>query len=152
MSLGLTSSLDLKSGESASSSGRDDSMMFLLFRKFSFLCALRSSTHSVILFSRSFCGTFGIHESDYRHTWEEALESLTYSWIFALVLEFGDALVSDVFCRHGGVYALRARPPFAIPVDISVSSPPPRYFIPRRARRQVKSINLDDGAPFLYAN
>lgn len=42
-------------------------------------------------------------------------ETSTYCWVFALVLEFGDALVSDVFCGHGGVNALRTRPPFPIP-------------------------------------
>lgn len=34
-------------------------------------------------------------------------EPSTYCWIFALVLELRDALVSDVFRGHGGVNALQ---------------------------------------------
>lgn len=54
----------------------------------------------------------------------------TYCWIFALVLEFRDALLGDVFCGHGGVNALRTVLPVSPLVEIFLFFPP-RNFIHR---------------------
>lgn len=82
-------------------------------------------------------------------------EASTYGWVFALVLEFGDALVSDAFCGHGGVNALRTRPPSPIPrVDCRLLLFPPLFphltLYTVSAWPQVKSINPDDGAPLSH--
>lgn len=74
-------------------------------------------------------------------------EASTYCWVFALVLEFGDALVSDVFCGHGGVNALRTRPPAPIPPVDCLFPPPHLTLYTDSTSPQVKSINPDDGAP-----